>query len=172
MSGPDPFEGYSPFEQGVDSDYVRDARRPWWVRLPVCVTALGRTAVARRSDRRAILLEEVPEEAPRFPREAWNATLDDLIAAADRDHPMAVPAPRCGQVWWFGGGHHQVLSVSGGSAVFVGWRQRGERILGGVMVELGVFETPWPPPEGVLVAGPGAPWAPPGWQRAASEPSP
>ena len=100
------------------------------------------------------------------PRATWGPVLgswvrtDGMIAAGekedawqeaaslDRDEPLPVPYPKCGQVWvWTNGDGFGVIAVVGGKPAF------------GRYVK-GVNDGPaWPPPGAVLVAGPGAPWA-------------
>ena len=77
-------------------------------------------------------------------------TPEEAMSAADEQYPLPVPGPQCGQVWVFFSsdgisvkGSNQVVSVWKGTA----WFNRG-------MIHK------WPPAECVLVAGPGAPWAP------------
>lgn len=86
------------------------------------------------------------------------------LAAYDASHPLPAPPPLCGQVWVRGGYQGQIadvmrmddghLTISWGFEVTC--RTGGRRDHG---------EEPWPPPRAILVAGPGAPWAPMGGEH-------
>lgn len=74
--------------------------------------------------------------------------VSDQLLAYDREHPMPAPAPKCGQVWVWppeGGVDRMVTDVV---------RRSGAAKMDGD------WWTEWPPIGAVLVAGPGAPWAP------------
>jgi hypothetical protein len=86
------------------------------------------------------------------------------LARIDREHPLPAPPPKVGQVWVtdsdgadaFGAGSARFFDVE---LAVVGVRRNpvtGVSILWGD----GGNTSEWPPPGAVLVAGPGAPWAP------------
>lgn len=90
-------------------------------------------------------------------RELWPFRLsairsveEEAIALVDAAHPLPPPEPRCGQVWVLPdlATHCTVIGVQDGAGYYVDPR--------------GAHRMPWPPPGAVLVAGPGAPWAPMG----------
>jgi hypothetical protein len=64
-----------------------------------------------------------------------------LMALIDREHPREAPPPACGQVWVDADAEFLITVVTPDGA-----------LASGQLVQ------PWPPPEAVLVAGPGAPW--------------
>jgi membrane-associated protease RseP (regulator of RpoE activity) len=129
-------------------DQVEDAHpeRPWWQREPGHEPGEG----WRRTD----------GELLSYSLGAWKkfGTVT-MLDERDRTDPLPPPDPRCGQVWvWLetAGLHasaQQVLAVraltsSAPRVEFVG-------------SAIDIFqEKDWPPPGAVLVAGPGAPWAP------------
>lgn len=80
----------------------------------------------------------------------------DMLTLADRTHPLPVPEPRCGQVWVDSTSEFMITAVQhlpGGAHEWqgIGWASTREE---------SPNYAPWPPPGAVLVAGPGAPWAP------------
>lgn len=83
--------------------------------------------------------------------------VEDMMVLADRDFPLPVPEPRCGQVWVAASG----VFVAEDTVVTV-VRRDGKPF--SVTMGTGDMRTDtarWPPFGAVLVAGPGAPWAPP-----------
>lgn len=130
--------------------------RPWWVR-------------GTRSDGWAIRWG-LPGNRGWFAQDPKGrghdlpGTFDEAMAAIEREHPLPCPEPRCGQVWvWPEGAvslmdgetrvtvetHIMVLAVGRRD----GWWQWRHANHHSALTE-------WPPPGAVLVAGPGAPWAP------------
>lgn len=85
---------------------------------------------------------------------------DEALAAYDAAYPLPAPPPLCGQVWVWSDNRQALLTevyrTAAGLRVDLGeyaaWPE-------GVPDE-GHFHVAWPPPGAVLVAGPGAPWAP------------
>ncbi len=71
----------------------------------------------------------------------------EQMAQIDKDHPLPVPEPRCGQVWAFPDGP-------------AGWGKGSDQLVTHVNHEP---DPDWPRKGGVLVAGPLSPWAPPDW---------
>ena len=120
--------------------------RPWW--------RGGRTDDGALYLRRADGHEEI---VARMLMEHGSSAA--CIAAYDAAHPLPCPPPMCGQVWVWPGEHKArlVVAVFDGDPVFIGWTfshslnqavalpRRGADMAGAV-----------------LVAGPGAPWAPMG----------
>lgn len=86
--------------------------------------------------------------------------LIDILDAIDREHPLPPPEPRCGQVW-------KVPGRPADMAVTEEWPWSG-KALAAILARNAAgqpalaFDRTWPPPGAVLVAGPGAPWAPMG----------
>lgn len=125
------------YPQGDDAH----ASRPWWRRV-----GLGWV----RTDGAAIDHALDDEEAAQ------------AMAAWDEAQPLPAPQPRCGQVWVFGvphlGAHAEGMVVGVDAEARVTF---GASVVpvpqGGVVSQI----EEWPPPGGCLVAGPGAPWAPP-----------
>jgi len=77
------------------------------------------------------------------------------LATYDAEHPLPPPEPRCGQVWvWVAASAWQGLQMTVSTVTAVGGVHFGTR--------RDAWDAPWPPPGAVLVAGPGAPWAPMG----------
>ena len=105
--------------------------------------------------------------APDF--DDWNAyTVEELMARIDREHPLPPPEPRCGQVWVFPdvNQHDTVQGVSDGKGYFIsGYADTMTPVststYGDGCGAAAVLDAPntWPPPGGILVAGPDAPWA-------------
>lgn len=162
--------------------------RPWWRRVPSAFSSMpgrddfplwmsswkrrdGRTAEAIHllipdfHDDEIGLYNAVAEEDR--PSDEWvMERIPDLFDAIDREHPLPPPPPLVGQVWVYEdsptAGHlldHLVVGVkrwadgkSWGVCFHDNWYTFGTR--GAVQ---------WPPMGAVLVAGHGAPWAPPGW---------
>lgn len=130
--------------------------RPWWVR-------------GSRSDG-WILRWGLPGNRGWFAQDPGGrghdllGTFDEVMATIDREHPMPLPEPRCGQVWVSVAESFDAMITStfvnmmGTRTVFCeDWHcfwPKGEE------PEAPSFPGAWPPPRAVLVAGPGAPWAP------------
>jgi hypothetical protein len=138
--------------------------RPWW-RLHKSTPWVRSDdwTVARRSDPESVLPGAVSRSWTPAGEPGPSAPTEELLALIDRMHPLPVPEPRCGQVWVLVAGdvHDEALVVqvirhSGLPYEVVfgdGETQRLRRQDGEVNPKA------WPP-LGVLVAGPGAPWAP------------
>ena len=78
------------------------------------------------------------------------------LAAFDTTNPLPCPPPLIKQVWvWVDSGEQWMVQ---GIADFP-WTL----VLRDGRAEVVEFES-WPSPGAVLIAGPGAPWAPPGWR--------
>ena len=102
--------------------------------------------------------------APGFDRFALvTAAERTVLKSIDRDKPMAVPAPKCNQVWAYDAGgsdkrgafcHVTVAHVYDvGDEDRVTW--------GGGSNPWRYTDGDWPPKSAVLVSGQGSPWAPP-----------
>lgn len=79
----------------------------------------------------------------------WVANTDnagEVLAAYDRENPLPVPGPACGQVW----------RLDNGTEIMVGVYNPEEKHW---MGPSGPPWDVWPPHSAVLIAGPGAPWA-------------
>lgn len=126
------WHGY-PVEPGADTD------RPWWRPWTVLGPLGGRLSGGFvRPDGRTV-------------RHGRNE--DHEMARVDREHPLAAPPPRCGQVWrWPQESIERTLLGRGHTANVpeqLSW-------VGPPGVD---GPAPWPPPSAVLVAGPFSPWA-------------
>lgn len=132
---------------------------PWWRRGTLnegygWVRSDGRTQHLRggeqlTDDEKAELRESVAKDG--------DAT-SMLIQVHDREHPLPAPEPKCLQVWKIPGNPAQVVIIEDAPwfpvtlmTKFTAFALTGEALL---------VEHAWPPPEAVLVAGPGSPWAP------------
>lgn len=129
----------NPFERYGWNKEARFTNRPWWR-----MTADNCSVVYRRDDR----------ESFRGP------LMDHQKVAADYDleHPLPPPEPLVGQVW------HR----SNGDGT---WRD--QIIVDVAFTRLGLMywfakdiepSSEWPPFNGILVSGCGAPWAPADWK--------
>lgn len=140
-------------------DYWPDQRRhhvwPWWVRVD---EYRGPPPTAQHL---AVL---VIEPAHWVRTDGRTARTEAEANEIDRADPLPVPPPRCGQVWRFKVGDWCVSRVDnpeGQPAThFQGVRIKAPRLamLGSSLVDT---DSRWPIPGGVLIAGPGAPWARP-----------
>lgn len=74
----------------------------------------------------------------------------------DATRPLPSPDPRVGQVWF-------VIDENGATAETMVLAVIRVEDMNFVMSAGDPAPTPWDPSGGLLVAGPGAPWAPPGW---------
>jgi hypothetical protein len=84
-----------------------------------------------------------------------NDCLLEAIREIDRDEPMPVPEPRCGQVW--------AKELDELLEEFIVERVIQSKRHQDVYTSQGCYHA-WPPENSVLVAGPGSPWAPPDWE--------
>jgi hypothetical protein len=137
--------------------------RPWW-RLHKSTPWVRSDdwTVARRSDPESVLPGAVSRSWTPAGEPGPSAPTEELLALIDRMHPLPVPEPRCLQVW--------VLPSTGYSFTITGVAPLGDglwHVVNGFdgrqgLVSIGSLpaEERWPPPSAVLVAGPGAPWAP------------
>jgi len=101
-------------------------------------------------------------------RHGGHRTGGENLSAIDREHPLPAPPPRCGQVWvWPDGlepGRAEMVTghfvcVAGTTTITT---DEFCYSTGGGDEDSGCRD--WPPSGAVLVAGPGAPWAPPEWE--------
>ena len=90
--------------------------------------------------------------------DCWGQDTSEHLGRLDAAHPLPAPEPRCGQVWVV----PERKPGRGPWAMMVGgaWRLDGERHYRWAWMPVGAETSEWPPPGAVLVAGPGAPWAP------------
>jgi hypothetical protein len=76
----------------------------------------------------------------------------------DREHPMPVPEPRCGQVW--------MRIKTGQERMIIGFDREDRPIM--VQHEVHQLCGVCPEPDwrmsSLLLSGPGSPWAPPDWE--------
>lgn len=128
---------------GYDQHPDAHEERPWWRLLRREVLMSGDVDEDwERSDGGLCGAVDCPNEHERTA----------MLARYDAAHPLPAPEPRCGQVWvWsdaspWRGLEMTVVAVTGAGVFFGG---RADPWAGS-----------WPPPSAVLVAGPGAPWAP------------
>lgn len=125
---------------GYPQDPTAHPERPWW-RGPIMRESDG-VIVWRRSDS----------------ADTGHPCLRGALAAIDREDPLPPPEPLCGQVWVLRSGRSVMVvdvvpqTVEGAWMVSLGSEALTARGAG--------VTCPWPPPGAVLVAGPGAPWAP------------
>jgi len=124
-------------------------QRPWWSRRD------GRWTRAETADIPGFF----EERGLYYP---GGNTAEPTLARIDREHPLPAPPPRCGQVWvWLDGDgdwfpyRFEMLVVGVDHNGRACWANNPIGILS---------DGPWPPPGAVLVAGHGAPWAPPEWE--------
>jgi len=107
---------------------------PWWRKEPIRFRSV-------RSDGKIVKWQALGSPSLRSPEQVESN-------AKKIDPPPPPPPPRCGQVWADIDGKHDAMVV---------------RVIGGVAWMPGnVQHREWPPERAVLVAGPGAPWAPMG----------
>jgi hypothetical protein len=98
---------------------------------------------------------------------------DGYLAARDTAHPLPPPEPRCGQVWvtpsgvesmvqmvWPNGAGTRTIDLPDHHFFWPADPERPNSCWGSAPETLTTAD--WPPPGAVLVAGPGAPWAPMG----------
>jgi hypothetical protein len=121
---------------------------PWWRRTT-------RDCGWRRSD--GVECDELTEA------EAESSDTTEFLAGIDESDPLPPPPPMCGQVWVLmytlkdGDLRHDDMVVS---VAYIGDEVRVQfRGSSG-------YADRWPPLGAVLVAGPGAPWAPMGGDNA------
>ena len=141
--------------------------RPWWrfstaqgwVRRdgPLLQTLRDGTLTPRVTSPlwRALLLERGAVHLDPPPTLEVFGTLDEVLAEVDRRHPMPAPAPAVGQVWaWPSDG---ALAAEMLLAVYMSMSEEPAH----VRWPRGDLEA-WSGPckHWVLIAGPGAPWAP------------
>lgn len=144
-----PFRRYPQPQNAVDD-------RPWWRQVFSYADGHAHEYLLR-VDGRDIYEHRIDVEEMK----GW----DDLVEY-DREHPIPVPEPRCGQVWvrpdWS-------LSEYILEAVCIAVIRSGSCIvsaqMGSGFAEQGYsYPDGWPPKGAVLVAGPLSPWAPPDWE--------
>jgi hypothetical protein len=119
---------------GYEQGEARHPDRPWWRWVAY---------EDRKGDERDMLVRIDGREAA-----AMAVSVLEIAEEIDREHPLPVPPPKCGQVWVRG--HVESMLVARSEHVL--WWGDGD--------SAPVKE--WPPAGAVLVAGPGAPWAPMG----------
>jgi hypothetical protein len=174
-----------PFPAGLTTDPDRHPTRPWWGKQRGYLCESKRTdgwVVGFDQDAPAWIATPPQGEQPAYrvpvtPGEAEAviyAPHDALLATVDADHPLPTPPPRCGQVWMWPktGSESTIIAVEHGSGTDI---RTGERstwatpIFAGIVVRLAGWydiddgdwrSRQWPPPEGILLAGPGSPWSP------------
>lgn len=131
----DPFH-YYPVAGGLDE-------KPWWRFEDSRFTRADGLHIERRHDLPGWDVWFSGDE-PQLLRAMDVGTVENLAALTyvDASVPMGRPSIRVGQVWFSRNGIAQLVVINSHSAD----------------VELDVSED-------VLVAGPGAPWVPPGWER-------
>jgi hypothetical protein len=125
--------------------------RPWW---------RGSGLTFLRSDGIQLFLEaytEWPYNRNLDPRGVVHEgeRLDQAMERIDREHPLPVPPPQCGQVWFWPEQNRasQVISV---------FPENDKTIASMAYRTDGPWDgESWPPTGAVLVAGPSAPWSPP-----------
>jgi hypothetical protein len=101
------------------------------------------------------------------------ACVCDELARLDTAHPMPPPEPRCGQVWvtltgvesmvqmvYSNGAGTRTIDLPDHHFFWPPDPERPDSCWGSAPETLTTAD--WPPPGAVLVAGPGAPWAPMG----------
>lgn len=158
------------------------ATAPRW-RKTVHQTSIGKHTAFERTDGRVVYWTRyfglsgawvLAGHLPELRLEADSSATDPgpLLAQVDATEPLPAPPPRCPQVWVFVGNGdgsartvvaEKPVSYRGGAAT--GWAVQfgGDAPLGSAGAWFGDAlgaTRPWPPRYGVLVAGPGAPWAP------------
>lgn len=119
--------------------------RPWWIQI-------GELYWARIDDTILHRLEYQPDHPLRL-----------LLDAYDREHPMPVPEPRCGQVWCTDGDADWIVT----EVEYDEWGWRLMKFSSGFGADRWATEPnahKWPTDDGVLIYGPGAPWAPLDWE--------
>lgn len=151
--------------------------RPWWrMRGMFWVRSGGHNVPAIKPWRG--IVDGLPKERP-------SADVLADMDATDREHPLPAPPPMCGQVWRVNVPPHaecdypSAYDVKVDRISYVGtipeivWLGAGRRGVGewrhgdttgfpqGRDPSFHPLPEAWPPPNAVLVAGPGAPWAPP-----------
>lgn len=141
----------SPFD-GYDQAHGAYLAMPWWVN-------------GKRTDGR---WSEAFGVGGRWSKEYYpGPALTALLRAVDLAHPHPVPTARCGQVWVLPHISAQVVAVD-----TLGWTcPDGDEKTPCAHWPVGFDANgaewtaldAWPVEGAVLVAGPGAPWAPPGW---------
>lgn len=130
--------------------------RPWW-----------RHCVYSNDGAHLLVMRDFKEGS--LMAEADHPDLPAAMVAYDTAHPLPPPPPRCGQVWLWPDSDRQHLVTdittrgSGHTGITLGL-EGPDCWLPHVPPELAPHssQSPWPPPGAVLVAGPGAPWAPMG----------
>jgi hypothetical protein len=139
---------------GYEQGEARHPGRPWWRWVAY---------EDRKGDERDMLVRIDGREAA-----AMTVSVLEIAEEIDREHPLPVPPPKCGQVWvWLGDAvtERSVVSRHSGVAWFQAEVGRVGQS-GGVEIAQaecwGCADANWPPAGAVLVAGPGAPWAPMG----------
>lgn len=125
------------YEQHPDAH----SERPWW-RLK---DAPFRCWVRTDGHRMGHHSTDTPEETLKW------------LECADREQPMTVPAPKCLQVWVWSCPPHR-WPEDGTEATVIGVLHGNPRWSAGVF--FGSSPSTWPPPNAVLAAGTGSPWAP------------
>jgi hypothetical protein len=142
------------YEQGE----ARHPDRPWWRWVAY---------EDRKGDERDMLVRIDGREAA-----AMAVSVLEIAEEIDREHPLPVPPPKCGQVWvWPTGFAATVQAVDPTGLIDPEGARRGGVVwpcttpvtLPAAPYACGWSATSaWPPAGAVLVAGPGAPWAPMG----------
>ena len=100
--------------------------------------------------------------------QVWDAAppeLDAGLAAVDKQFPLMKPDDLIGQVWTTGGGLSQVALVAPdgiGYTLVCGEEPRGGFVGRVVLVSVPSLQLQFGE-RAIMVSGPGAPWAPPGW---------
>lgn len=126
--------------------------RPWWRVFDMRLNSSGQEIAWRRTDGMLATMLEV------------ESAIIDVLAIKDAEHPLPAPPPLCGQVWVDPRTekHFMVQAVSAGVAIL-----QVPNLTHGMweLVTVWVYPEHWPIKHVVLVAGPGAPWAPPNYKE-------
>lgn len=125
--------------------------RPWWQQILHSLN-FPPTEVWERSDGHA--LHEFDGGLVDYAgttRWVHNGTVSECLRAFDAAHPLPPPPPLVGQVWHEDGDEFMIRRVARDNGGVEWWANSAHP------------STHWPPFGAVLVAGPGAPWAPAGW---------
>ena len=129
-----------------------DPERPWW--------NTGDVREWRRNDGLVISRDRFDPPLSHIISIGSDEPFEIAAARADAERPVPPPPPRCGQVWALPGKTAEMV-VSEVPPHFPTAMMVSAVIAGVDGVEVPLDDT-WPPPDAMLVAGPGAPWAPMG----------
>ncbi len=147
--------------------------RPWWRLVHSELTRSDGVYLARRAMGAIFGLRA---DYPGFIREGED--YDVAMARIDAEHPIPAPPPLVGQVWAHRKPNRPWTYSSVAEVEPVGWMAESleptiVQVAAGALSDCyaahpeAICEDgplPWPPPNAVLVYGPHAPWASPGWK--------